>query len=131
MLDTNVLVSAILGPGHSRRLLATLLATAELVLSDAILAELDEVLRTEPRLAGRVPVRLRSAYVALLSRGARLVEPRPVEGLRDSGDAPIAGTALAARATLVTGDKELRESAAVALRTLSVREALVELGLAP
>ncbi len=100
-------------------------------MSDAILAELDEVLRTEPRLARRIPARLRSEYVALLARGARLVAPRPVKGLRDSGDAPIVGTALAAGATLVTGDKELRESGGTILRTLSVREALVELGLRP
>jgi len=131
VLDTNVFVSAILGPGHSRRLVAALLAADELVVSDAILGELEEVLRTEPRLARRIPARLRSEYVALLSRGSRRVEPRPVHGLDDPSDAPIVGTALAAGSPLVTGDKELRESAEADLRVLSVRAALEEMGLIP
>lgn len=131
VLDTNVLVSAVLGPGHSRRLVAALLAAGDLVVSDAILDELDQVLRTEPRLARRIPARLRSEFLALVSRGARMVEPRPVRRLGDPSDAPIVGTALAARSPLVTGDKELRASDVTGLRMLSVREALEELGLAP
>ena len=131
MLDTNVLVSAALGQGHSRRLLAALVARRELVTSDAILEELDETLRSDPRLRRLVTARLRARLIAVLSRASSFVDPVAFADAPDPDDAAILGTAVAARATLVTGDKALLRAQLQGLRIVTVREALEELDLLP
>lgn len=103
-----------------------MLTGGELYLSDEILAELDEVLRTDPRLARKVPAPLRARYVALLARAAHLVRPSRVSVVVDPGDEAIVGTAIAAKAPLVTGDKALLRDPPEGLRVLSVRLALEE-----
>jgi len=131
VLDTNVLVSAALGQGHSRRLLAALVARRELVTSDAILEELDETLRSDPRLRRLVTARLRARLIAVLSRASSFVDPKAFAEAPDPDDAAILGTAVAAHAPLVTGDKALLRARPPGLRIVTVREALEELDLLP
>ncbi len=131
MLDTNVLVSAALGEGHSRRLLAGLVARRELVTSDAILEELDETLRSDPRLRRLVPARLRARLIAVLARASSFADPEAVRSAPDPDDAEVLGTAVAASATLVTGDKAPLRFQMPGLRVVTVRGALEELGLFP
>ena len=131
MLDTNVLVSAALGEGHSRRLLVGLVAGRELVTSDAILEELDETLRSDPRLRRLVTARMRARLIAVLSRASAFADPEAFADAPDPDDAAILGTAVAARATLVTGDKALLRAQLQGLRIVTVREALEELDLSP
>jgi len=128
VLDTSVLVSAALGKGHSRRLLSLLVARTDLISSEAILSELDETLRSEKRLARLIPATTRARYLAFLARAARLVNPSEVGELPDPDDAHVFGTAAAAGATLVTGDKALVSLSIEGVRVLTVRQALEELG---
>jgi len=128
VLDTNVLVSAALGKGHSRRLLGLLVARTDLISSEAILSELDETLRSEKRLARLITATTRARYLAFLARAARLVDPVKVSEPPDPDDAHVFGTAAAAGATLVTGDKALVSHSIAGVRVLTVREALEEMG---
>ena len=78
------------------------------------------------RLARKVPAALRARYVALLARAAHLVRPSRVQVAADPEDAAIVGTALAAKAVLVTGDKALLNAPLEGVRIVSVRLALEE-----
>lgn len=112
--------------GHSRSLLGLLLQSKGLILSEAILVELDETLRSDRRLARLVPTVTRARYVAFLARAARLVEPVDVERSPDPEDDHVLGTAAAAGATLVTGDKALLPGGVHGVRVITVRQALAE-----
>lgn len=107
ILDTNVLLPAMMGSGFCHELLNFLLEseTVTIVLSEHIL---DEFRRRATRF--RAPAPDVDEAVRLLRRAAEIVEPVDVEapGLKDLDDLPILGTAVAAKAdALVTGDKEL------------------------
>lgn len=107
VLDTNVLVSGLLFPNGvpSRLLDSAIERKFEMVLSDYILEEVDEVLSRVPG----VPMITRHTAVKVLIESCRMVIP--AEGtwaVRDPEDLPIVGTAVAGRVDyLVTGDKDL------------------------
>lgn len=77
-------------------------------------------------MARKVPAALRARYVALLARAAHLVRPSRVKVVADPEDSAVVGTALAARAPLVTGDKALLNAPSGDIRIVSVRLALEE-----
>jgi len=123
VLDTNVLVSALLEPrGLPARLLDQAVDGAFLLaLSDYILGELDDVLG---RLGEVEPATRRDAR-RLLDRVSRRV--RPLSGSwspRDAKDNPVVGTAVAAMADyLVTGDRPLLDLGPVSgVEIVSVRK---------
>jgi len=111
VLDTNVLVSALLEPrGLPARLLDHAIeGTFDLVVSDYLLDELSEVLE-------RIDRSTRRDTFQVLRRLGRTV--RPLSGtwsVKDAGDNPVVGTAAAAGADyLVTGDRGLLDLASVA-----------------
>jgi len=104
VLDTNVLVSAVLSPHGPPAQLVDLALDGQLplALSPAILAEYREVL-LRPRFAfDAAQVRL---LVDTLDALALHVVPLPwPRGLPDASDEPFIATAHRARATLVTGN---------------------------
>lgn len=119
VLDTNVLVSALITPdGASARLLLELRAGAfELVVSPTLLAELRDVLG-RPRFKHYVTAPELGAYVELISRESILIQdpaPSPEPLSADPDDEYLIDLARAARVdALVTGD----------LHLLSLRESL-------
>lgn len=129
VLDTNVIVSALLWSGVPRQLLRTLVESDVLLFSSTpLLAELRDVLcraKFEKRVAF-----LRSSseeLVDLYARCVSLVRPLPVLRLTpDPDDDLVIGTAIAAKATLiVTGDKPfLSVGTYEGGRIVTVRQAL-------
>ncbi len=108
VLDTNVLISALLAPhGLPNRLLGHVLARRGLLVSEALLEELSSRLR-RPKFDVYLPPQSRERFAALLSSRGERVEVRTV--VRDSSDPddnPILALALDGRAeVLVTGDKK-------------------------
>ena len=109
VLDTNVLVSALITPaGASARLLVELRAGAfELVVSPALLAELREVLHRE-RFRRYVSVEDADAYVDAISRDAVVMDDPPAETgpvVGDPYDQFLVDLARVARVdALVSGD---------------------------
>ena len=128
VLDTNVLVSAVLFGGRPGRLL-------DIVRSGAvggatslhILGEFREVL-TRPRFGIE---RGLAESLAVESAGFMRVVPVDVEGKEwtaDPGDDPVIETALAGGAgVVVTGDRHLLRSSVPGLRMLTVAQMLHEL----
>ena len=111
VLDPGVLVSALLvAEGPPGRILDRWRqGELELVVSDTLLAELEDVLH-RPRLASRVDERDARAYVAGIRRAARVFDDPPAEpGLTpDPGDDYLVALARAAGADLiVSGDAHL------------------------
>lgn len=111
VLDTNVLISALLSPtGPPAQLLREWLAGRfELIVSDKLLAELERAL-AYPKLSRAVTVDERAAVLGYLRRHATR-EPDPpapaVEGVRDPDDEFLVALAASARSALVTGDRDL------------------------
>ena len=104
--DTNVLASAFGTRGLCADVVETVVADHVLVTSEAVLAELEDVLHRRFHL----PKDRREAILAFLRR--HHVEPTPETlpsvPLRDPDDLPILASAIAAGAdVLVTGDKDL------------------------
>lgn len=111
MLDTNVVLSALLWNGApSRLLVAQQQGTLELFTSEALVEELRDVL-LRAKCAKRLLEGNSSAYqlLSLYVAAASLVHPVSVPRTApDPDDDVVIGTALAARANLiVTGDKAL------------------------
>ena len=107
-LDTNVLVSAVATRGLCADVLREVLVSHDLVLSQQVLDEVGQVLRTK---MGASPD-LAAEFVRLLEQDAVIARPArlPRVKLHDKDDLPILGAAIAARAqVLVTGDRELLE----------------------
>lgn len=107
-LDTNVLVSAVGTRGLCADVLQTVLAEHELVVGEAVLAELRRVLqkkmRLSPDLAGEMDDFLRREGEIVSEAAAVTITPR------DPNDAPILAEAVAGRIdVLVTGDRDLLE----------------------
>jgi uncharacterized protein len=109
VLDTNVLISAILSPlGKPFACLNWVLDNATIVLSRELLDELEQRL-ARPKFSKYVDASRRRAFVADLGLRAVQVE---LSGLvrvcRDPGDDKLLETALVGRADcLVTGDQDL------------------------
>ena len=114
VLDTSVWVSGFIIPGSKASSLAITLIRGEHtgIISLYILVEIERTLST-PRLMEKYRLRRQEILSFLLALQTRLesVEPLAVtRSIRDPGDLPILGTALAGRAThLVTGDRDLLE----------------------
>lgn len=112
VLDTNVLVSALITPdGASARLLLELRAGAfELVVSPTLLAELRVVLG-RPKFERYVTAPELDAYAEFISRESILIEdpaPSPEPLSADPNDEYLIDLARAARVdALVTGDRHL------------------------
>ena len=109
VIDTNVLVSAIIGHGKPRRLLGQVLGGHSAVASKEMLAELADVLAREKfsltpgQIARFLAIYMRSSEVVNLGRRIDAVEADPVDNV-------VLGTAVNGRATLVvTGDRHLLE----------------------
>lgn len=122
-LDSNVLVSAVATRGLSYDVLRLVLARHELVLGEAVLAEVERVLRKKLR----VPPEIVGEFGALLRREAVVVVAEaPGLGieLRDSDDVVVLEQAVAGEAAVfVTGDRDLLDAADLApLRILTPRE---------
>lgn len=113
VLDTNVVVSALLWDGTPERLIDLAgEGTVELVTSQALLAELAGLLN-RPKLAAKLARDGQSAeeIVARYTELANVIEAPAVEEarLRDPDDAAVLACAIAAQAeAIVSGDKDLR-----------------------
>jgi len=111
VLDTNVLISAVLSPHGSpaRLLLAWQAGAFELVVLPALLAELARALRY-PKLARLIPPDDAEAFVAWIARSAALApDPGDTPTIRsaDPDDDYLLALATAERAVLVSGDDHL------------------------
>ncbi len=107
VLDTNVIVSAMIAGGVPGRVLSRVTSGAcELVLSEAILVELHAVVS---RLARKGWGAEGEAVLDAISRAAVIVRPRPVKGslCRDPSDDKFLTCAAAVAAVLVSGDGDL------------------------
>jgi hypothetical protein len=108
VLDTNVLLSALVRPGVCKLVLDACLLRKKhnVVLSEHILREFARVAQVKFEVPGS---EVRNT-VGFLRRVTELVEPAdvPPGACRDPDDLPVLGTALAGRADcLVTGDADL------------------------
>ncbi|MCA1695199.1 MAG: putative toxin-antitoxin system toxin component, PIN family [Actinobacteria bacterium] len=106
LLDTNVLVSAILFGGVPRQLLeAALTGDLDLITSQPLLAELETVLTRKFEFPSSMTSSIRAELEAL----SEVVEPIPIKRVtRTVADDVVLATAVAGAAeVLVTGDKEL------------------------
>lgn len=110
LVDTNVLVSAILKDRAPEEVVLRVVRDAEIewVVSDEILAEYREVLR-RPRFA--LPTGEIASWLGKTKEATTVIEVVvPVEFPRDPKDAAFVACALAAGADfLITGDRALRE----------------------
>ena len=112
VLDTNVVVSALLWGGTPERLIeAAGDGLLELVTTEALIAELARILR-RAKFAAKLRQKNLSAaeIVARYREIAETVEAAPIEeaALRDPDDAAVLACAIAARAdAIVSGDDDL------------------------
>jgi uncharacterized protein len=110
VLDPNILIAALLSPtGAPAQLLGRWLGGEfELVVSDALLAELERAL-TYPKLRKHVTADETAEFVTLLRDGATLAPdpPDPARRSADPGDDYLLALAEAERALLITGDQHL------------------------
>lgn len=110
VLDANVLISALLSKqGAPGRLMAAWLdGVFELVVSDALLEELDRALQY-PKLRNLIAEEDAIAFIGLLRAmavaGPDAVRPDPVS--RDPGDDHVVALAKETKSVLVTGDDDL------------------------
>jgi len=107
-LDTNVLASAVATRGLCADVLREVLTSHELIISDALLKELERVLQQK----FKVPSSLIFEFLNLLKQDTILVKPVdvPKVDIKDKNDLIILASALSGNADLlVTGDKELLE----------------------
>jgi uncharacterized protein len=105
VLDTNVLLSAVLVPGTCRELLKGQALLHDWFTSSELVAELAEKLAGKLGLAPE-----RTPFFLVYQRRARLVSPLPLPArvCRDPDDDLVLATALAAQVdVIITGDKDL------------------------
>ena len=105
-LDTNVLASAVATRGLCADAIREVLSSHELIISDALLKELRQVLQKK----FKVPGSLISEFVNMLRQDTVLVKPDylPHVNIKDKDDLIILASAICGSADLlVTGDKEL------------------------
>ena len=115
VLDPNILIAALLSPGGVPAQLVRrwLGGEYELVVSDALLAELERAL-AYPKLRRRVTPDEAAEFVTLLRHGAILGPdpPKPAQRSADTGDDYLLALAESERAVLVSGDQHLLALAA-------------------
>ena len=118
VLDTNVLLAAVLAPGLCRELLRKHLHPHDLICSQALLREFEEKLRDK--------VGVEPAAVPLFTAYRKRVEmvaptPLPAPVCRDPDDDLVLATAVAGTADIIlTGDKDLlilKQHAGIHIRT--------------
>lgn len=132
VLDTNVLVSALITPlGASAQLLVDFRAGAfEVVVSPMLLAELREVLARE-KSRGYVTAAEADAYVELIRRESVVVgdpEPSADSAVADPDDAYLVDLSMAASVdVLVSGDKRLLDLRSE-VRVMTPAEFLASIG---
>jgi putative PIN family toxin of toxin-antitoxin system len=129
VLDTNVLVSALVGHGRSRRLLIRLFERHEIVSSKQMLAELGDVLSR--RKFGFMRRQLNEFLLIMVKRSivATIMEIPEIVA-EDPDDNVVLATALEGEAEyIISGDKHLlRLREYRGIRIVSVREMLEILG---
>lgn len=106
LLDTNVVISAILFGGNPRQLLeASLAGDLDFVTSPPLLAEFETVLTKKFKFPSTMAASIRAELEAL----SEVVEPAPARRvMRTAADDLVLATAVAGAAeTIVTGDREL------------------------
>lgn len=106
VLDTNVLIAALIARGTCHELLEHCVVRHELITSDFILDELREKLIEK----FKYPDGTAGEAIALLRSRMRVITPSPLEVpvCRDADDDNILATAVAARCDcIITGDKDL------------------------
>jgi putative PIN family toxin of toxin-antitoxin system len=106
VLDTNVLIAAFAARGLCEAVLELCLQNHEIIVSEPLLLEVGEKLRSKLRL----PEALCGEIIGFLRRHSAVVEPKEVraDACRDPDDLKILGTAEAAGAHyIVTGDQDL------------------------
>jgi uncharacterized protein len=109
VLDANVIVSAVLLPRSlSRKAFDKALREGEIVVSEAVINELDDVLR-RPRLNQYIHEEERIQFLLMLLRESRLVRvDRTVTDCRDPKDNKYLELALESEAScILSGDKDL------------------------
>jgi len=109
VFDTSAVVSAVLLPRSVPRLAFDLaIASGPILLTEATLRELDEVLR-RPKFDRYISEELRLEFLAALVRTAEPVEiSESVDACRDPKDNKFLEAAVCGRAThLITGDQDL------------------------
>jgi putative PIN family toxin of toxin-antitoxin system len=110
VLDPNILIAALLSPqGAPCQLVSRWLSGEfELVVSDALLAELERAL-TYPKLRRRISGSEAAQFATLLHHGAILAPDPPKPGHRsaDPDDDYLLALAESERAVLVSGDQHL------------------------
>lgn len=105
VLDTNVLVAALVAKGLCLEVVLRVLRMRWMVSSEVLLEELHDTLRDKFEVTPAV-----TRFLKLLRSQVRLVEPvaLPSTICRDPDDDVVLGTALAAAAdVIVTGDRDL------------------------
>ena len=107
VIDTNVLVSAFLDKGKSRKLLLKLLETHAVILSSQMLAELADVLSrdkfnvTTAQVDKFISLLIRQATIVSITSNSKII-------IEDPDDDKVIDTALAGKAdNIVSGDKHL------------------------
>lgn len=105
VLDTNVIVAALVAKGLCHEVVVRALASSTVVTSPALLDELEHTLRAKFALGPAA-----TAFLEQLQRRVHLVVPTPLATpvSRDADDDVVLATAVAANATvIVTGDLDL------------------------
>lgn len=105
VLDTNVLVAALIAKGLCHEVVVRGLGTCTVASSEPLLRELERTLRDKFTVG-----RAGAGFLEQLRRRVRLVEPATLSGpvSRDADDDVVLGTAVAAGASvIVTGDQDL------------------------
>ena len=130
MVDTNVLISAVVGHGRPRRLVTILLERHQVVSSRQMLAEFVEVIsRREFVQVGRSRVR---SFLSIFIRQAEIVPVKQTTRViaQDPDDDVVLGTAVEGNASLiVSGDRHLLDLKRFrGIRILTVEESLELLG---
>ena len=114
VLDANILISALLSPSGPPALIVSrwLAGEFELVVSEALLAELERALRY-PRLRAYISSDEAAEFVSLLADTAALAVDPAVAAARsaDPGDDYLLALAESERALLVSGDRHLLDLA--------------------
>ena len=107
VIDTNVLVSAIIDNGKARKIVLKLLEEHTVVLSHQMLAELSDVIVRDKFTVSRSQV---NRFLSELTNNSKMVpdNPRFKVLLQDSDDDVVLNTAYTGKANyIVTGDKHL------------------------
>lgn len=108
VLDTNILISALITPGKAREFIHTLIQeNIKFAISDYIVAEVNEVLLRKKLRRQQIAVKIWD----LIQKDITIVKVKPLISkivVRDPKDHPILQTALKSKAKfIITGDDDL------------------------